>query len=80
MRDLLPESVEPLLVESSLEEGAGIDAGGRVALEEDLVSPADVVVATEEVVEAHFVEGRRRGIRREVSTDRDPRTLGTGAP
>jgi hypothetical protein len=54
--DLLAEPVELLLGQPALEEGAGVDAGGGVALEEDLVAAAGVVLAAEEVVEADLVE------------------------
>jgi hypothetical protein len=55
--DLLAEPVELLLLEATLEVGAGVDAGGGVTLDEDLVAAAGVVRAAEEVVEADFVEG-----------------------
>ena len=67
VRELLPEAVQPVLVESSLEEGSRVDAGGRVTLDVDLVAAAGVVRATEEVVEADLVEGCARGVRRDVS-------------
>ena len=54
--DLLAEPVELLLGEPALEERAGVDAGGAVALDEDLVAAAGVVLAAEEVVEADLVE------------------------
>src|SRR5205085_4762920 len=48
--DFHAEVVEVLLVEAALEEGAGVDAGGAVALEVDLVAGEAVVLAPEEVV------------------------------
>ena len=60
--DLLAEAVELVLGQPALEEGAGVDAGGGVALEPDLVAAAGVVLAAEEVVEADLVQ--RRGARR----------------
>ena len=61
--DLAAEVVEVLLGEPALEEGAGVDAGRRVTLEEHLVAGAAVALAAEEVVEADLVErgGRREG-------------------
>ena len=68
---LLPEPVELVLGQAALEERAGVDAGGGVALEIDLVAAARVVLAAEEVVEADLVERRRRGVRRDVAADAD---------
>jgi hypothetical protein len=60
VRLLLAEAVELVLGQPALEqEGAGVDAGGGVALEEDLVAAARVVLAAEEVVEADLVEAGR---------------------
>ena len=55
---LAAEVVELLLADAPLEEGAGVDAGRRMALEEDLVA-GRLVVAAEEVVEADLVEACR---------------------
>ena len=49
-----------------------------MALEEDVVAAAGVVLATEEVVKAYFIEGSYRGIGGDVSTHTDARTLGAG--
>ncbi len=57
--DLPPEPVEILLVEAVLEEGPGVDAGGGVTLDVDVVAGQPVFLAAEEVVEAHLVEGGR---------------------
>jgi hypothetical protein len=76
VRELLPEAVELPLTEPPLEEGAGVHAGGGVALVEDLVAAAGVVLAAEEVVEADLVEAGRRGVRRDVPADADPGALG----
>ncbi len=46
-----------------------VDAGRGVTLEEHLVAVATIGLAPEEVVEAHFVEGRRRGVGREVPAE-----------
>jgi hypothetical protein len=48
--------VELVLGEAALEEGPGVDAGGGVALEVDVVAGQAVVLAAEEVVEADLVE------------------------
>ena len=55
MRVLLTEAVQTVFVDPALEEGAGLDAGGGVALDEDLVTAAGVVLAAEEVVEPDLV-------------------------
>ena len=75
VRLLLAEAVELVGAEAALEEGAGVRAGGGVALDEDLVAAAGVVLAAEEVVEADLVEGGRRRVRRDVAADRDARAL-----
>ena len=67
--DLLAEAVELLLGQPALEEGAGVDAGGGVALDVDLVAAAGVVLAAEEVVEADLVEAGRGLVRRDVAAD-----------
>ena len=72
---LLPEPVQVLLGQPALHEGAGVHAGGGVALEEDLVPAAGVVLAAEEVVEADLVQGRGAGIGRDVPADPDVRPL-----
>ena len=76
VRLLLAEAVEALCGDAALEVGAGIHAGGGVALEEDLVAAAGVVLATEEVVHAHLVQRRRRRVRRDVAPHTDARALG----
>ena len=73
---LLTEAVHVLLGEASLEEGAGVHAGGGVALEEDVVAAARVVLAAEEVVEADLVECGGGGVGGDVATDTDAGTLG----
>ena len=75
--ELLAEAVEVLLAEAAHEIGAGVDAGGGVALEEDVVAAAGVVATAEEVVEADLVHGGDRGVAREVAADGDTRALGT---
>ncbi len=75
LRLLLPERVELLLGEPVEEERAGVDAGGGVPLEEDLVAPLAVVLAAEEVVEAHVVQRRRGGEGGDVAADPDAGTL-----
>ena len=75
VRELLAEAVEPVLRQPALEVGAGVDAGGGVALDEDLVAAARVVLAAEEVVEADLVERGRRRVGRDVAADADARPL-----
>ena len=48
--NLTPESVEVVLIQSVLEEGAGVNARRGVALEVDVVAGATVLMAFEEVV------------------------------
>ena len=66
---LLAEPGQLRLVEPALEERPGVDAGGGVALDVDLVAAALVVLAAEEVVEADLVERGRGLVRRDVTAD-----------
>lgn len=75
---LLAEAVELGLGEAVQQEGAGVDAGRGVALEEDLVAAVAGVLAAEEVVEAHVVERGGGGEGGDVAADADARALGTG--
>ncbi len=75
MAVFLAEAVQLVFGEPSFEEGAGVDTGRRVALDEDLVAAARVVLTAEEVVEAHFVERRRRRVGGDVPADADSRAL-----
>ena len=68
-RDLLPEAVEVVGGEPSLEVGAGVDAGGGVALDEDVVAAARVVLAAEEVVEPDLVQARGALVGGDVAAD-----------
>ena len=80
MLDLLAEAVELLLGQPALEEGAGVDARGAVALDVDLVAAAGVVLAAEEVVEADLVEAGRRLVRRDVAADLEALAVGARRP
>ena len=75
---LLPEVPELLLGQPALEERAGVDAGGAVALDVDLVATALVVLAAEEVVEADLVQRRARLVRRDVAADLESLAVGVG--
>jgi hypothetical protein len=66
---LVTEIAEVRLVEPPLEKAARIDTGRGVSLVVDDVGLAPAVPAAEEVVEAYFVEGRRRRKRRDVAAD-----------
>ena len=61
--------VEVVLGEPTLHERPGVDAGGGVALEVDVVAGVAVVLAAEEVVEADLVQRRRAGERGQVAAD-----------
>ena len=78
MLHLLAEAQQLLLGEPALEEGAGVDAGGGVALDVDLVAAAGVVLAAEEVVEADLVEAGRGLVGRDVAADLEARAVGVG--
>ncbi len=73
VRQLLAERVELGGGEPALEEGAGVDAGGGVALDEDLVARLPVVLAAEEVVEADLVERSCGRVGGDVAADVGPR-------
>src|SRR5213078_3077807 len=66
---LSPEVVELVLGEPALEERPGVHPRRRVALVEDLVSRAAVVLATEEVVEADLIETGGGRVGRKVPAD-----------
>src|SRR5258708_4640388 len=78
VRQFLPEAVELVLGESAFEEGPGVDAGGRVALEEDLIARFAMVLAPEEVVESDLVEARGRGVGCDVAADAEAGPVGPG--
>ncbi len=66
---LAAEVVELLLVQAAVEEGAGVDAGGGVALDVELVAGTVTLLALEEVVEAGLVQPRRGGEGGDVAAD-----------
>ena len=68
---LLAESVELVRAHPSLEEAPGVHTGGGMALIEDVVTTAGMVLAAEEVVEPDFVERRGRRVGRDVAADLD---------
>ena len=72
---LLAEAVELVGGQPAFQEGPGVDAGGGVALDEDLVAATGVGFAAEEVVEADLVERGRRGVGGDVPADADAGTL-----
>ena len=73
---LLAEAVQLLFTESALEVSTGVHAGGCVALEEDVVAAAGVVLASEEVVQPDLVEGCGGGVGGDVPTHTDAGALG----
>ena len=75
-RDLLPEAVELVGGQPSLEVGAGVDAGGGVSLDEDVVTAAGMILAAEEVVEPDLVQARGALIGRDVAADLEALAVG----
>ncbi len=78
LRLLLAERVQVLLTETVQQERAGVDARRGMALEEDLVAAVALVLAPEEVVEAHVVERGGGGEGGDVTADADAGALGPG--
>ena len=72
----LTESVQVRLLETPFQEGPGVHARRSVPLEEHLIAPAGVVLASEEVVHSHLVEGRSGSIGGDMPSDTDAWTLG----
>src|SRR5690606_33392078 len=66
---LAAEVVQLGLGEPAVEEGAGVDAGGGVALDVELVAGAVRLLALEEVVEAGLVEPGGGGEGGDVAAD-----------
>ena len=66
---LAAEVLELLDRQPAFEKRPRVDAGRRVALEEDDVAVVALAPALEEVVEADFVQRGRRGERRDVAAD-----------
>ena len=73
--NLLAETVHLFFGETSLDEGAGVGAGGGVALEEHVVAAAGVVLSAEEVVQADFIKSGDRGVGGDVSANLDAGAL-----
>jgi len=74
--DLLAEVQQVVLIEPAFEEGAGVNAGGDVALEEDHVGAVRMVRALEEMVVANFVHGGGGGVAADVAADAVMRLVG----
>ena len=72
---LLAEAVHVVFAQAAFHEGAGVHAGGGVALEEDLVAALWCVLAFEEVVEADLVQRRCGGVGGDVAADLDAGAL-----
>jgi hypothetical protein len=75
--DLAPETVELGLVDTSLEERAGVDPGRRVPLDEHQVASVLEAGRLEEMVEADVIECRRRGETGDVAAKIAIRAVGT---
>ena len=74
---LLTEAVHLVFAQDALNECAGVDTGGGVTLEEDLVTATGVVTAAEEVVLAHFVDVSHTCEGGDVTANADALLLGT---
>ena len=72
---LLAESIHLIRRQATLQERAGVDAGGGVALDEDLVAAAGMGLTPEEMVEADLVERGRGGVGGDVPADAHTRAL-----
>ena len=66
---LAPEVIELVDGEATLKKRPCVDARRGVTLVEDLIATTRLVLAPEEVVEAHLVQGRGRRIRRKMAAD-----------
>src|SRR4029453_8162918 len=73
---LLSEGVPLVGGEPSFEVRPSIDTGRRVALDEDVVTAAGMILAAEEVVEADLVQARIPLVGRDVSADLKPLAVG----
>ena len=69
MLNLLAEVEQLPLAQAPFQKSSRIDARRGMALEEDLVATAGVILASEEVIEADFVETRGRLIGGDVAAD-----------
>ena len=78
VRQLLAEPVELGLGEPSLEERAGVDAGGGVTLEEHLVAGFPVILAAEEVVEPDLIQRGRGCVCGDMPADAQARPVCPG--
>jgi len=67
--DVLAEAVELLLAQPPEQEGAGVDAGRRVALDEDEIAAVLFGRPAPEMDEADVVERRRRGEAGDVAAE-----------
>ena len=75
MAVLLAEAVELVGGQPALQERPRVDAGGGVALDEHLVAAAGMRLPAEEVVEADFIQRRRRCVGRNMAAHTDSRAL-----
>ena len=66
---LAPEAVQLARIQPPLDICARVDARRRVALEVDQVAALGMILPAKEVVEAHLIQRRRRGIGRNVPAD-----------
>ena len=64
-----PEVGQIVFIEPSFEKGAGVDTGRGMPLKVDQIAGMVVAGGAEEVVEAHLVERRGRGVGGDVPTD-----------
>ncbi len=66
--DLATEVIQLLLCQPAFQIGAGVHAGGTVSLVEHKITGMPALVAAEEVVETHIVQGSAGGKRGNVTT------------
>src|SRR5215218_6989833 len=75
-RDFLPEGVELVGGEPSFEVGPSIDTGRRMALDEDVVTAAGMILASEEMVEADLIQAGGTLVGRDVTADLEALAIG----
>ncbi|CAB4670231.1 unannotated protein [freshwater metagenome] len=75
-RSFLTEAIKLCFGQAPFQKSTCINSRGGVPLEENLISAAGMILTTEEMVEAHFIQRCTRRITRNVTTDANAGTLG----